>query len=44
MTRRHWAWITAGLLAWAVLAVLWATSPDICGLPEAQTSHHCEGR
>lgn len=42
MTARHWAWTAAALTAWAVLAVLWATTPSVCSLPEAHPSAHCQ--
>jgi hypothetical protein len=34
MTLRHWLWVAAGLAAWAVLVVLWATGPHDCTVPD----------
>lgn len=41
MRLRHWAWIFAGLAAWAALVLLWATTPSVCELPAARGSAHC---
>jgi hypothetical protein len=41
---RHWIWIAVGLLSWAALVFVWATSPDICDNSLAASSDHCLGR
>lgn len=37
MTARHWVLIVWALLAWMVVAILWATGPVGCQPPD---SHH----
>jgi hypothetical protein len=41
MSARHWRWIAYGLVGWAVLTVLWMTTPSVCSLPAAAGSSHC---
>ena len=44
MSARHWVWISTGLLAWAVLVVLWTIGPSVCSLPEAAGASHCQSQ
>jgi 4-amino-4-deoxy-L-arabinose transferase-like glycosyltransferase len=41
---RRWVWVLVGLVAWALLVLLWATTPSICSLPETHDTAHCQGR
>lgn len=42
MSLRHWVWILIGLLFWAVLAVLWMTSPTHCSVPDEHHVVRCD--
>lgn len=41
MRARHWSWIAAGLVAWAGVVVLWATTPTDCHPPNEQGAITC---
>lgn len=43
MTIRRWLWVILGLLAWAVIAVVWMTGPYDCSTPDNHGHVVCKG-